>query len=329
MTAHGPSPYHVPVMVHEVLQFWFHSPDGIYVDGTIGGGGHTAALLDRLGTEGYVIGMDVDPDALAYCRERFAAAIQQGKLRLLQANFRRACEHLHDIWGKVQGFLLDLGLSGHQVDTPSRGFTFRARAPLDMRFGPDSPQTAEALLAAASEEELASLFRQYGEEPRAGAIARRIVQRRRSAPLRTTADLRAVVEEVVPPPHRQKTLARIFQALRIAVNDELGALRDALHCSPLLLVPGGRLVVLSYHSLEDRLVKEFLRYSSTNGVPLFRILTPKPLRPSADEIRRNRRARSARLRAAERLPQMPHLVPGTAPLAEATPIEAHSKALPL
>ncbi len=323
------SAYHVPVMVEEVISFWFCTPDGLYVDGTIGGGGHTAALLERLSAEGCVIGMDVDPDALAHCRKRFAAEIQQGRLRLLQENFRRACECLYDIRGKVQGFLLDLGLSWHQVDTPSRGFTFRAQAPLDMRFGPDSPQTAEALLAAASEEELASLFRQYGEEPRARAIARRIVQRRRSAPLRTTTDLRAVVEEVVPPPHRRKTLARIFQALRIAVNDELGALRDALRCSPSLLAPGGRLVVVSYHSLEDRLVKEFLRKSSTNDVPLFRILTPKPLRPSAEELQRNRRARSARLRAAERLPWTPNFTPGADPLAETTAVEIHPKALSL
>lgn len=300
--SNGSQPYHVPVMVEKVVEFWYTTPDGIYVDGTIGGGGHTAALLERLQQGGYIIGMDRDPDAITYCRHRFAEAIQQGRLRLLQANFRQACELLRDIRGKVQGFLLDLGLSWHQVDTPARGFTFRARASLDMRFGPDSPQTAEALLAAASEEELASLFRRYGEEPRARALARRIVQRRRSAPLRTTADLRAVVEEVIPPPHRRKTLARIFQALRIAVNDELGALRDTLACSPDLLAPGGRLVVLCYHSLEDRLVKEFLQKHSTNRMPLFRLLTRKPVRPSADEIHRNPRARSARLRAAERLP---------------------------
>jgi 16S rRNA (cytosine1402-N4)-methyltransferase len=289
-------------MVHEVLQFWFCTPDGVYVDGTIGGGGHTAALLERLSDKGLVIGFDLDPEAIAVCRKRFAEELQRGRLRLVQANFRRACELLYDMTGKVQGFLLDLGLSWHQVDVPERGFTFRARAPLDMRFGPDSPQTAEALLAAASEEELASLLRRYGEEPRAGAIARRIVQRRRSAPLRTTADLRAVVEEVVPPPHRLKALARVFQAIRIAVNDELGALWDALQCAPRLLAPGGRLVVVSYHSLEDRLVKEFLRQSSTTDVPLFRVLTRKPLRPSPEEVHRNPRARSARLRAAERLP---------------------------
>ncbi|MCS7176454.1 MAG: 16S rRNA (cytosine(1402)-N(4))-methyltransferase RsmH [Candidatus Kapabacteria bacterium] len=297
----GNRPYHVPAMLQEAVALWFCSPEGIYVDGTIGGGGHTAALLERL-SAGYVIGMDVDPEALAYCQQRFAREIQEGRLRLLRANFRDACTLLTDVMGKVQGFLLDLGLSWHQVDTPERGFTFRAVAPLDMRFSPDSPQTAEALLAAASEEELASLFRYYGEEPRARAIARRIVQRRRSAPLRTTADLRAVVEEVVPPPHRLKSLARIFQALRIAVNDELSALQDALQCALKLLAPYGRLVVLCYHSLEDRIVKDFLRQTSTSSVPLFRILTPKPLRPSAAEVQQNPRCRSARLRAAERLP---------------------------
>ena len=143
-------PYHVPVMVGEVLQFWYTSPDGIYVDATIGGGGHTAALLEVLSPRALVIGIDVDPEALAYCRERFAVELQQGRLRLLQANFRRSCEVLYDFRGKVQGFLLDLGLSWHQLDTPERGFSFRTRQPLDMRFGPDSPQTAEALLAAAS-----------------------------------------------------------------------------------------------------------------------------------------------------------------------------------
>jgi 16S rRNA (cytosine1402-N4)-methyltransferase len=294
--------YHVPAMCQEAVHYWYSTPSGVYVDGTIGGGGHTAALMERLSAEALVIGIDADPEAIAFCRERFAEEIRRGHLRLLQANFRRACQLLAEFWGKVQGFLLDLGLSWHQVDTPSRGFTFRAVAPLDMRFSPDTPQTAEALLAAASEEELASLLYRYGQEPRAGAIARRIVQRRRSAPLRTTADLRAVVEEVVPPPHRLKSLARVFQALRIAVNDELGALREALACTPQLLAPGGRLVVISYHSLEDRLVKEFLRTHSTKSMPLFRILTRKPLRPTPEEIARNPRARSARLRAAERLP---------------------------
>jgi len=294
--------YHVPVMVQEVLQWLLTAEVGIYVDGTLGGGGHTAALLERLAPSAQVIGIDADPEALEYCRQRFAQEIAQGRLRLVQGNFRKVCVLLADVVGKVQGFLLDLGVSWHQLDTPARGFTFRARAPLDMRFDPRAPRRAEALLAAASEEELASLFRRYGEEPRARALARRIVQRRRSAPLRTTADLRAVVEEVIPPPHRRKTLARIFQALRIAVNDELGALRDTLACSPDLLAPGGRLVVLCYHSLEDRLVKEFLQKHSTNRMPLFRLLTRKPVRPSADEIHRNPRARSARLRAAERLP---------------------------
>ncbi|MCS6966718.1 MAG: 16S rRNA (cytosine(1402)-N(4))-methyltransferase RsmH [Candidatus Kapabacteria bacterium] len=294
--------FHEPVMVREALELWFRSPDGIYVDGTLGSGGHTAALLKRLSPEGHIVGMDIDPNAIAYCQQRFATELQQGRLRLIRANFRQACEVLHDLKGKVQGFLLDLGLSWHQVDTPERGFTFRARGPLDMRFGPDSPQTAEALLAAASEEELASLLRRYGEEPRARVLARRIVQRRRSTPLRTTADLRAVVEEVVPPPHRLKSLARVFQALRIAVNDELGALREALECAPHLLAPTGRIVVISYHSLEDRIVKEMFRQSFASNMPLLRILTPKPLRPSAEEIQQNPRARSARLRAAERLP---------------------------
>jgi 16S rRNA (cytosine1402-N4)-methyltransferase len=288
-------------MVQEVLQWLLTAEVGIYVDGTLGGGGHTAALLERLAPSAQVIGIDADPEALEYCRQRFAQEIAQGRLRLVQGNFRKVCVLLADVVGKVQGFLLDLGVSWHQLDTPARGFTFRARGPLDMRFGPDTLQTAEALLAAASEEELASLLRRYGEEPRARAIARRIVQRRRIVPVRTTADLRAVVEEVVPPPHRLKSLARVFQALRIAVNDELGALQEALACAPLLLAPGGRLVVLSYHSLEDRLVKEFLRRQSTSPVPTFRTLTPKPLRPSAEEVQRNPRARSARLRAAERL----------------------------
>jgi len=293
--------YHVPVMVQEVLQWLLTAEVGIYVDGTLGGGGHTAALLERLAPSAQVIGIDADPEALEYCRQRFAQEIAQGRLRLVQGNFRKVCVLLADVVGKVQGFLLDLGVSWHQLDTPARGFTFRARAPLDMRFDPHAPRSAEALLAAASEEELASLLRRYGEEPRAGAIARRIVQRRRIAPLRTTADLRAVVEEVVPPPHRRKALARVFQALRIAVNDELAALQEALQCAPQLLCTGGRLVVISYHSLEDRIVKQYLRSTSALPVPVFRILTPKPVRPTPQEVAANPRARSARLRAAERL----------------------------
>jgi len=310
--AAGPygSPYHVPVLCQAVVEGLITHPAGCYVDATIGGGGHAAALLDALAPEGRVIGIDRDPEALTVVRRRLAEAIAAGRLQLVQGNFADL-EGLLDELGvpSIDGLLLDLGVSSHQLDDAMRGFSFRAEGPLDMRMDPSSPgPTAAQLLERWSAYELADVLHRYGEEPRARKLARAIYQAR---PIRTTAELAEVVRREVPAREVTKTLARVFQALRIAVNDELRVLERVLEAATRRVRPGGRLAVLSYHSLEDRRVKRFLRYGNLEGKPVrdfygrlvspWRPLTRRAIRPSADEVVVNPRARSARLRIAERV----------------------------
>ncbi|MCS7000938.1 MAG: 16S rRNA (cytosine(1402)-N(4))-methyltransferase RsmH [Bacteroidota bacterium] len=301
--------YHQPVMVQEVLELLLTDPDGLYIDGTIGGGGHAAAILERL-RDGKLIGFDGDPDAIAACRGAFREELARGsrsRIELVLGSYLLACSR-EDIYrrlaGQVQGILLDLGVSSHQLDEPSRGFSYRYDAPLDLRFGGTSSDQppASALLEQLSERELADLFYRYGEERASRRIARAIVEVRRSSPIRSTGQLRAIVERCVHPRQRIDALSRVFQALRIAVNRELEQLEEFLRCMPSLLRPGGRIVVISYHSLEDRIVKRTFRTLAREvQPPLLRILTPKPLRPQQEEIRRNPRSRSAKLRAGERI----------------------------
>jgi len=310
--AAGPygSPYHVPVLWKAVVEGLVTDPAGCYVDATIGGGGHAAALLDALAPEGRVIGIDRDPEALDAVRRRLGDAVEAGRLQLVPGNFADL-EAILDWLGvaQIDGLLLDLGVSSHQLDEALRGFSFQAEGPLDMRMDPTSPgPTAAQLLERWSEYELAEVLRRYGEEPRARKLARAIC---RARPIRTTAELAEVVRREVSPKEATKTLARVFQALRIAVNDELQALERALEAATRRVRPGGRLVVLSYHSLEDRRVKRFLRYGNLKGEPVrdfygrliapWRPLTRRAIRPSDDEVAANPRARSARLRIAERV----------------------------
>ena len=208
---------------------------------------------------------------------------------------------LKQYFRRVQGILLDLGVSSHQLDEPMRGFSYRFDAPLDLRFGGSASAvpTAAELLETLDERAIADLLYRYGEERASRRIARAIVQARQRMPIRTTGQLRAVVERCVPPSRRYDVLSRVFQALRIAVNDELGQLESFLRCAPDLLCSGGRIVVISYHSLEDRIVKQAFRQHAADG--RLRILTGKPLRPSAEEVATNRRSRSAKLRAAEKV----------------------------
>jgi 16S rRNA (cytosine1402-N4)-methyltransferase len=286
---------HVPVLLQEVLTWLDPRPGGLYVDATVGTGGHAEAILERILPGGRLVGLDRDPEALAVARrrlERFGEAVQ-----LVQANFADLHYVLRALGiARVQGVLMDLGVSGLQLAAPHRGFSFRLAGPLDMRMDPASPVTAADLVNRLSEKELAELLRRYGEEPFAPRIAREIVRRR---PLSTTQELREAILRAVPRrawPRRVDVATRTFQALRIAVNRELEALEQALPQAAEVLGPGGRLVVISFHSLEDRIVKHTLRRAKS-----LRVLTPKPIRPSPEEVRRNPHARSARLRAAERV----------------------------
>lgn len=307
--------YHAPVLCKTAVDELVTDADGTYVDGTLGGGGHAAALLDRLGERAAVFGIDQDEDAIDFGSRRLAREIELGRLCVIRGNFGELRDVLRarDV-DAIDGLLLDLGVSSHQLDTPSRGFSHTREGRLDMRMHRaegstgDTPaaRTAGALIETASEGELADLFFRYGEEPRARRIAAAIVAAR---PIETTTELAAIVRRAVPRDAEARSLARVFQALRIAVNRELEALEAALNAATSLVRPGGRLVVIAYHSLEDRLVKRFMRSGSPDGVVRRDVygnaLSPwraagRVVKPSDDEVAANPRARSARLRVAER-----------------------------
>jgi 16S rRNA (cytosine1402-N4)-methyltransferase len=307
---------HLPVMPDEVLETLSPQPGSLQIDATVGGGGHTERILEAASPDGRLLGLDADQAAI----DRVAARLTRfgDRLVLRQANFRELGEVAPAAgFDAVDGMLFDLGLSSFQLADRDRGFGFRTGGPLDMRFDTARGVPASELLATLSADELAALFRKYGEEPAAWRIAKAIVEARETHPVQTAEDLAALVERVVPGNPRQRRrihpATRVFQALRIAVNEELDALEDALAAAMDLLRPGGRLVVLSYHSLEDRIVKRFLNAERRGCVcppeapvcvcgraPRLRLVT-KDRTPSPEEIDANPRARSARLRAAERL----------------------------
>lgn len=301
--------YHAPVLWKAVVEGLVTDREGTYVDGTLGGGGHTAALLDELDERGKVIGIDQDSDALQAVRARMSSEIESGRLRIVQGNFGNL-RHLLTEAGvvPVQGILLDLGLSSHQVDVPERGFSYMEAGALDMRMDPRTGFTAHEVVNRWSEGELRRILREYGEEPRAGRISRVLVENR---PFESTAGVADVIRGVVPQKEAVKTLSRVFQAIRIVVNNELEMLEQALEDSLEVLAPGGRMAVISYHSLEDRRVKRFFRYGNLRGEPVhdfygnlltpWRDLTRKPITADQEEVEHNSRARSARLRIAERL----------------------------
>ena len=308
---------HLPVMPDEVLGTLAPAPGSLQIDATVGGGGHTERILEAASPDGRVLGLDADP--LAIDRVRVRLARFGDRLVLRQANFRDLAEVAPDAgFGSVDGALFDLGLSSFQLADRDRGFGFRAGGPLDMRFDTSRGVPAAELLATLSADELAALFRKYGEERAAWRIAKAIVEARTTAPVQTAEELAALVERVSPGNPRQKRrihpATKVFQALRIAVNEELDALEDGLRAALDLLRPGGRLVVLSYHSLEDRIVKRFLQAERRGCTcppeapvcvcgkqPRLRLVTRPSLTPTAEELTANPRARSARLRAAERL----------------------------
>lgn len=288
------SSVHTPVLLGEVVEWLRPHPGGVYVDTTVGLGGHAAAVAEHIGPLGHLIGIDRDPEAVALASERLAP--WGDRVRIVQANFETLDAVLDAIGvGQVDGVLADLGVSSPQLDRPSRGFGFRAAGPLDMRMDPGEAQTAADLVNHLPERDLADILYRYGEERFARRIAREVVRRR---PLRTTADLADAVRAAVPRrawPRSTDVATRPFQALRIAVNRELESLERMIPQSVGRLRAGGRIVVIAFHSLEDRIVKRAFA-----GDERLRVLTRKPVRPSPAEVTRNPRSRSARLRAAER-----------------------------
>lgn len=286
-------------MVAEVLAGLRCRPGGFYIDGTVGLGGHAAAILTAAAPDGRLLGLDRDPTALEASAIRLAPFAPRWCLR--HACYSEIGHILTDLnWGRPDGILLDLGLSSAQLAHSGRGFSFQGDEPLDMRFDPYSPgPTAADLINQAPEAELARIFREYGEERFARRIARRLVQLRQRQPLRTTAELVAAIRSVVPSkPQRLHPATRVFQALRLAVNRELERLKAFLPQAVEVLAPGGRLVIISYHSLEDRLVKQHFLAAEQAG--LLRRLTKKPLVPRPEELQSNPRARSAKLRVGEK-----------------------------
>ena len=289
-------PLHVPVMLDEVVHWLDPRPGQVFVDGTLGAGGHTRALAQRVGTTGLVVALERDPAALAAAEQQLAGL----SVKLVASDYRELPEVLKQLeMGGVDGIVLDLGLSSDQLADEGRGFSFDAAGPLDLRFDPDSGEPAWRLIERLDETQLADVIYKYGEERHSRRIARNIVERRRKEPIRTAAQLAEIVRRSVPrgpEARRIDPATRTFQALRIAVNDELGALDEALERFPQCLKPGGRFAVISFHSLEDRRVKEAFRDD-----PRYEVLTRKPLRPSEAEIERNPRSRSAKMRVARRV----------------------------
>ncbi|MFO7768114.1 MAG: 16S rRNA (cytosine(1402)-N(4))-methyltransferase RsmH [bacterium] len=304
--------WHRPVLLEESIGLLAVREEGAYVDGTTGGGGHLARLLEVLGPGARVLGIDRDPQALEETRRRIG---EDERVLLRQGPFGRLRETASEEGlFPLSGVFLDLGVSSRQLDEPEKGFTYRGDAPLDMRMDPSQQDTAADLLASVDEEELAEVLRAYGEVRRARALARAVVRtRKEEGPLTRSGELRRIVEELTPDRLRSKVLSQVFQALRIAVNDELTELSRALEGAVEALEPGGRLVVISYHSLEDRRVKHFMREAARGctcppdfpvcvcgAEPTLRLVSRGAVMPDDEEIESNPRARSARLRAAER-----------------------------
>ncbi|MDI3256137.1 MAG: 16S rRNA (cytosine(1402)-N(4))-methyltransferase RsmH [Kyrpidia sp.] len=308
---------HEPVLLRETLEALGPRPGGLYVDGTLGGGGHARAILDASAPTGRLIGIDQDDEALAAASARLAPYGDRVLIR--KGNFRRLKMILQDagVQDGVDGVLFDVGLSSFQLDEAGRGFSYRLDAPLDMRMDPSGSLTAREIVNTWSEAELIRVIRAYGEERWAPRIASAVVKRRRERPIQTTGELAELVKTAIPAPARRQgphPARRTFQALRIAVNDELGALEEGIHAAIDALCPGGRLAVISFHSLEDRRVKQIFVEEAKSCVcppeapvctcghrPRLRMLNRKPITAGPEEVRRNPRARSAKLRAAERL----------------------------
>ncbi|QEG34602.1 16S rRNA (cytosine(1402)-N(4))-methyltransferase RsmH [Bythopirellula goksoeyrii] len=286
---------HIPVLFDEVIEWLEPSAGKTFVDGTLGGGGHTAAIAERVGGEGLVLAVDLDPLAI----DRAETILAGKPIKLVQANYAEIPEVLAQVEiPVVDGILLDLGLSSDQLADGERGFSFQTGGPLDLRFNPDEGESASELLAHIGEDHLADIIYRYGEERCSRRIAKKVVATRRKAPIQTAEQLAELVRSCVPRSHVSKIdpATRTFQALRIAVNGELDSLESALKSLPDCLKPGGRLAIISFHSLEDRLVKHAFRSDER-----LKVLTRKPIAPTEAEAASNPRARSAKMRVAERV----------------------------
>lgn len=312
----GPSYGHVPVLLNEVLEALQPESGRIYVDATLGAGGHSEAILRRIQPDGRLIGIDQDPTALKQAAERlsrFGASFTP-----IQGNFSELARLLPAEAKPITGGVLaDIGVSSMQLDQAERGFSFSKEAPLDMRMSPNAPLTAETVINTYDEARLVQIFSEYGEEHMSKTLARLIVQRRRTEPFHSTTDLAELIKEAYRSKGKQEKIhpaTRVFQALRIEVNDELGHLQRFLESLPTLLAPGARIAVISFHSLEDRIVKQYFQAESRDCIcpprlPIcqcghqasFKLLNNKPIQGTAEEIRQNPRARSAKLRTAIRL----------------------------
>ena len=306
--------HHISVLLEECIQGLNIKPDGIYVDGTLGGAGHSSQIVQHL-TTGRLIGIDRDPVALAAAGERLAP--YKDRVTLVHSNFCQVDSVLRDLGIRgVDGILLDLGVSSPQLDDGDRGFSYMADAPLDMRMDGGDTLTADTVVNTWSYEELKKILYEYGEERYAPAIAAAIVRRRESAPIHTTLELVDVIRSAMPPAalrEKQHPAKRSFQAIRIAVNDELGSVAKAMEVAIPLLNPGGRLAVITFHSLEDRIVKNAMASAAKGCIcppefpvcvcgrkPQVDILTRKPIVSTPEELERNPRARSAKLRVCQK-----------------------------
>ncbi|MCH5219914.1 MAG: 16S rRNA (cytosine(1402)-N(4))-methyltransferase RsmH [Muribaculaceae bacterium] len=306
MTDNSPLPYHIPALLPQVIEGLDIKPDGIYVDVTFGGGGHSRAILERLSPSGHLYSFDQDAEAVAN-------AFADPRFTIVHANFKYLTNFMayYDVEA-VDGILADLGVSFHHFDTPERGFSFRwDDSPLDMRMNPSMEVTAAQLIADSDVDTLTDIFRNYGELKNGRQIAVDIVKARdKGQAITTAAQLRQVVGDRLNPAREKKDLACVYQALRIAVNNELDALKKLLVAAACVLKPGGRIAVITYHSLEDRLVKNFFRTGNLEGdvekdffgnvSSPFKLITSKPIVPDDNEVQNNPRARSAKLRVAVR-----------------------------
>lgn len=309
---------HTTVLLHETVDGLAIKPDGIYVDCTLGGAGHSEYLLGQLGHQGHLYAFDQDQIAIDHANDYLAKYVEKNQVTFIKANFRNIMEELNNIGiMKVDGILYDLGVSSPQLDEAVRGFSYHQDAPLDMRMDQSASFSAYNVVNEYSFQELTKIFYRYGEEKFSKQIARLIEKKRADAPIETTGELVEIIKEAIPAPARRKgghPAKRVFQAIRIAVNDELGAIEDSLEQAVQLIKVGGRVSVITFHSLEDRIVKSiFKEYSSPKDLPpglpivpdefqpILKLVNKKPIIASDEELTDNNRARSAKLRIAERM----------------------------